>query len=177
MALQLNELEMPKASFAAAVTSQAGNGFDDNGSDVEYSYEALKAYQMLYQPKHYDGKFLHSWVMLNLQRNLPQNVTKAQLQQLGLERRIRLAVPDYVALGHVLLQTDLIATVPARFAERICATLALEQRRVPVQLPESVIHQIWHGRAHRDPAHRWMRGLLHRVFAERPTLAQPHHAG
>lgn len=55
---------------------------NDNGSDVEYSYEALKAYQMLYQPKHYDGKFLHSWVMLNLQRNLPQNVTQAQLQEL-----------------------------------------------------------------------------------------------
>lgn len=49
---------------------------------MEYSYEALKAYQMLYQPKHYDGKFLHSWVMLNLQRNLPQNVTQAQLQEL-----------------------------------------------------------------------------------------------
>lgn len=55
---------------------------NDNGSDVEYSYEALKAYQMLYQPKHYDGKFLLSWVMLNLQRNLPQNVTKAQINQL-----------------------------------------------------------------------------------------------
>lgn len=55
---------------------------NDNGSDVEYSYEALKAYQMLYQPKHYDGKFLQSWVMLNLERNLPQNVTKAQLRQL-----------------------------------------------------------------------------------------------
>ncbi|WP_090133935.1 type VI secretion system membrane subunit TssM [Kosakonia oryziphila] len=55
---------------------------NDNGSDVEYSYEALKAYQMLYQPKHYDGKFLHSWVMLNLERNLPQNVTQAQIRQL-----------------------------------------------------------------------------------------------
>ncbi|WP_249925647.1 ImcF-related family protein, partial [Escherichia coli] len=55
---------------------------NDNGSDAEYSYEALKAYQMLYQPKQYDGKFLLSWVMLNLQRNLPQNVTQAQLRQL-----------------------------------------------------------------------------------------------
>ena len=55
---------------------------NDNGSDVEYSYEALKAYQMLYLPKKYDGKFLTSWVMLNLQRNLPQNVTQAQLRQL-----------------------------------------------------------------------------------------------
>ncbi|TCW16599.1 type VI secretion system protein ImpL [Raoultella sp. BIGb0138] len=55
---------------------------NDNGSDVEYSYEALKAYQMLYQPKQYDGKFLLSWIMLNLQRNLPQNITQAQLRQL-----------------------------------------------------------------------------------------------
>ncbi|MGR7644838.1 type VI secretion system membrane subunit TssM [Klebsiella aerogenes] len=55
---------------------------NDNGSDAEYSYEALKAYQMLYQPKQYDGKFLLSWVMLNLQRNLPQNVMQAQLRQL-----------------------------------------------------------------------------------------------
>jgi type VI secretion system protein ImpL len=55
---------------------------NDDGSDAEYSYEALKAYQMLYQPKQYDGKFLLSWVMLNLQRNLPQNVTQAQLRQL-----------------------------------------------------------------------------------------------
>lgn len=37
---------------------------------------------MLYQPKQYDGKFLLSWVMLNLQRNLPQNVTQTQLRQL-----------------------------------------------------------------------------------------------
>ncbi|AUX92254.1 type VI secretion system membrane subunit TssM [Mixta gaviniae] len=54
----------------------------DNGSDADYSYEALKAYQMLYQPQHYDGKFLHAWVMLNVRRNLPQNVTQAQISQL-----------------------------------------------------------------------------------------------
>ncbi|WP_168403811.1 type VI secretion system membrane subunit TssM [Erwinia amylovora] len=55
---------------------------NDNGSDADYSYEALKTYQMLYQPQHYDGKFLHAWLMLNLQRNLPQNITQAQLKQL-----------------------------------------------------------------------------------------------
>ncbi|MGK9172957.1 type VI secretion system membrane subunit TssM [Yokenella regensburgei] len=55
----------------------------DNGQDAEYSYEALKAYQMLYQPKHYDGKFLHAWVMLNLERNLPATMTKAQLRRMA----------------------------------------------------------------------------------------------
>ena len=95
---------------------------------------------------------------------------EAQLQRLGLQRRIRLTVPDYVALGHVLLHTDLVATVPERFAERICATLALERRPLPVRLPDSVIHQVWHGRAHRDTAHIWLRQLLQRVFAHGKAL-------
>lgn len=73
----LEQMLLPEV--AMRVTTWLRN---DNGSDVEYSYEALKAYQMLYQPKHYDGKFLHSWVMLNLERNLPQNVTKAHIRQL-----------------------------------------------------------------------------------------------
>lgn len=54
----------------------------DNGSDVEYSYEALKAYKMLYTPAHYDGAFLYSWVVLNLERTLGQDITRTQLTEL-----------------------------------------------------------------------------------------------
>lgn len=54
----------------------------DNGSDVEYSYEALKAYLMLYQPRQYDGEFLLSWVMLNLRRQLPKTIPESQFGQL-----------------------------------------------------------------------------------------------
>lgn len=96
---------------------------------------------------------------------------EAQLQRLGLQRRIRLTVPDYVALGHVLLHTDLIATVPERFAERICTTLALTRQPVPVRLAPSVIHQVWHARTHRDTAHRWLRALLQHTFADNPVAA------
>ncbi|MFS2222868.1 type VI secretion system membrane subunit TssM [Pantoea sp. B65] len=53
-----------------------------DGSDADYRYEALKAYQMLYQPKQYDGKFLRAWLMLNIQRSLPAGVTQLQLNQL-----------------------------------------------------------------------------------------------
>jgi len=55
---------------------------NDDGSDVDYSYEALKAYQMLYRPKQYDGKLLRTWIMLNLQRQLPAGVTQEQLKQI-----------------------------------------------------------------------------------------------
>lgn len=67
------------AQVAQQITGWLRN---DNGSDADYSYEALKAYQMLYLPKHYDGKFLHAWVMFNLQRNLPQSITRDRLSQL-----------------------------------------------------------------------------------------------
>lgn len=73
----LKQLLMPQV--AQLITTWLRN---DNGSDADYSYEALKAYQMLYQPKHYDGKFLHAWLMLNIQRNQPQNITQQQIKQL-----------------------------------------------------------------------------------------------
>ena len=38
------------------------------------------------------------------------------MQRAGLQRDIRLEVPHFVAVGHILQNTDLIATVPERFA-------------------------------------------------------------
>jgi type VI secretion system protein ImpL len=55
---------------------------DDPGTDNEYSRNALRAYQMLYQPRNYDGEFLRGWLMQNLQRSLPANVSARDLQQL-----------------------------------------------------------------------------------------------
>ncbi len=55
---------------------------DDPGTDNDYSRNALRAYQMLYQPRNYDGEFLRGWLMQNLQRTLPDNVSARDLQQL-----------------------------------------------------------------------------------------------
>ena len=73
----LRQLLLPLV--AQAITHWLRN---DNGSDADYSYEALKAYQMLYLPERYDGKFLHAWLMLNVQRSLPSGVTQQQIKQL-----------------------------------------------------------------------------------------------
>ncbi len=55
---------------------------DDPGTDNAYSRNALRAYQMLYQPRNYDGTFLRSWLFENLQRTLPADVSVRDLQQL-----------------------------------------------------------------------------------------------
>lgn len=102
---------------------------------------------------------------------------EAELQRRGLRRRIRLTVPNYVALGHVLASTDLIATVPERFAERVAGALALVTQPLPLRLAGGTIHQLWHERAHRDVGQRWLRELVARLFADGASRVARSDAG
>ncbi len=90
----------------------------------------------------------------------------AALAVQGLQRRFRLTVPHYVALGDVLGHSDLIATVPERFALRVAQPFGLALRPLPLAVEGSAIHQFWHGRLHRDPGHQWLRALVVRLFAD-----------
>lgn len=55
---------------------------NDMGGDPDFSFEALKAYRMLYEPEHYDGKFLRAWVIFNLQRTSGPSTSKAAWEAL-----------------------------------------------------------------------------------------------
>ncbi|WP_340608880.1 type VI secretion system membrane subunit TssM [Xenorhabdus bharatensis] len=52
-------------------------------NDIDKTYTTLKAYQMLYQPAHYDGNFLRNWVMRYLKADLASDTSQIQFQQLG----------------------------------------------------------------------------------------------
>ena len=88
------------------------------------------------------------------------------LARLKLRRRVRLTVPDYVSLGHVLASTDLVATVPQRFGERVSASLGLVVRPLPVRAPTSTIHQFWHAGLHGDAGHQWLRARIAALFGD-----------
>lgn len=95
----------------------------------------------------------------------------AALERHGVRRRVRLTVPHYVALGDVLGHSDLMATVPERFAQRVTAPFGLTTRPLPVDVEGSAIHQFWHGRLHRDPGHQWLRLQMARLFGDHPQTA------
>jgi DNA-binding transcriptional LysR family regulator len=88
------------------------------------------------------------------------------LEKQKLLRNFKLTVPHYVALGDVLQHSDLIATVPERFADRILQPYNLVKRHLPIAIDESAIHQFWHGRLHRDPGHQWLRGRIAKLFGD-----------
>ena len=84
----------------------------------------------------------------------------------GIQRRIRLRVPHFVAIGHILRSGDMIATVPERLAQSIAEPFGLVWRPHPVALPQIAINLFWHAKLHRDPGNQWLRGLLFDQFAD-----------
>lgn len=88
------------------------------------------------------------------------------LERQGLQRHIRLTVPHYAALGDVLSHSELIATVPERFAQRVTHPFGLCIRALPLAVDPSAIHQCWHSRLHRDPGHQWLRGQIGQLFGD-----------
>lgn len=97
---------------------------------------------------------------------------EAALAREGLRRDVRLTLPHHVALAPVLRHTDLLATVPERFAQSVMVPWGLTMRPLPVKVAGSAIHQFWHARAHRDPGHRWLRQWVARHFSDGAKLAQ-----
>jgi DNA-binding transcriptional LysR family regulator len=98
------------------------------------------------------------------------------LERLGVARRVALTVPHYAALGPVLASTDLLATVPERFAERVTQPFGLVTRPLTTRLPISTICQLWHAHQHREPGHQWLRAQVAQLFGSPQAAARekPH---
>lgn len=88
------------------------------------------------------------------------------IERQGIERKVRLSVPHYIAVGHILQATDLVATMPSRLAERLVEPFGLRYVPHPVKLPELSIEMFWHARLHRDPGNQWLRRLIFELFAD-----------
>ena len=88
------------------------------------------------------------------------------LERSGVRRRVRLAVPHFVAVGHILRHTDMVATVPERLAQVLVEPFGLSFAAHPAKLPEIAIKVFWHAKVHKDPASQWLRDLVFKTFAD-----------
>jgi len=84
----------------------------------------------------------------------------------GVERSVRLTVPHYVSVGHILRGSELIATVPERLADRLVEPFGLVKVPHPAKLPDVAINVFWHAKYHRAPANRWLRGVVFELFGD-----------
>ncbi|MBL8489483.1 MAG: hypothetical protein JNM82_01740, partial [Rhodocyclaceae bacterium] len=88
-----------------------------------------------------------------------------ELARLGVSRRIRLRCRQYGTACRTASMTDLLATMPARYASVVNKPYG--NRVFPLPLPGTHLELFlyWHENAERDPASRWLRDLLKDVIA------------
>lgn len=96
-------------------------------------------------------------------------IVERALRAQGIERRVALQVPDFLAAVMLVARTDLLCTVPAKLAQAAAGSLPVQSFPAPVELPGFSIHQYWHPRAHPDAAVRWLRERIAERFAEPPA--------
>jgi DNA-binding transcriptional LysR family regulator len=82
------------------------------------------------------------------------------IQRRGVRRNVRLSVPHFIALGHILARTDLIATVPERYVRESMAPFGLTYLPHPVPIPEFDVNLFWHAKFLKEPGNQWLRALI-----------------
>jgi len=100
--------------------------------------------------------------LITLQGDLRGAVDVA-LEKLGHKRHIAVAVSNFVSAGWVVSESDYILTCPSRLSARLRQYLPLEEHPTPIKMDGFIVNQVWHQRTHKEPLHRWFRGLLHEV--------------
>lgn len=90
----------------------------------------------------------------------------AMLERAGIKRNVKLHVPNFVAVAHILQSTDMVAIVPAAYAKRTFGSENLSTAPCPVEIPAIGINILWHAQNHRDPGNQWLRQLVFEQFSE-----------
>ena len=78
-------------------------------ADLELSYEALRAYLMMYEPARYDAAYMKTWILADLNKILPTNFTTEHYNLL--EQHIDNLVSNGVLISPFPKDEDLVALV------------------------------------------------------------------
>lgn len=76
-------------------------------------------------------------------------------------RDVKLTVTHYHRCAAIVMQSDLIATVPGN---AVMGMDGLQTYALPFRMPQARVRQFWHRRAHTDAAHKWLRQLIAQVI-------------
>jgi|SoiMethySBSTD1v2_1073268.scaffolds.fasta_scaffold16205_8 DNA-binding transcriptional LysR family regulator len=113
----------------------------------------------------------HGHVVVRL-GNEQSNVIQSEFVRRGLERRVALEVPSFLAGLFAVANSDLLMNAPIPLVHEAATALKLAMRAAPIHLPRVRVSLFWHERFQGDSAHRWARervfDIARQAFAEVP---------
>lgn len=99
-------------------------------------------------------------------RKIGQALEDIELGQLGFERSIKLRCQHYWTACKVVGNSDLILTMPERYARASNASLSNQIIAFPMEVRAPDLFLYWHASAGNDPANRWLREQIIASFQQ-----------
>lgn len=82
------------------------------------------------------------------------------LAEKGLKRKVRMAIPSYLAAPHCVAFSDMLVTLPESVAKQHVGILPVKIFDIPAEARPFTVSMVWHERNHDDPAHHWLRAKV-----------------
>ncbi|AUT65532.1 LysR family transcriptional regulator [Paraburkholderia terrae] len=98
------------------------------------------------------------------------------LGRLGVRRNVKLRIPHFAAVGHILSETDMIAALPGRLVNHSIVPFNLAWAPLPIKLDPIPLNVFWSAKYHRDPANQWLRAMMFDTFSEGAPHVSPDQA-
>lgn len=98
-------------------------------------------------------------VLVSSRRSGP-GLEDAELNRQGFKRRIRLRCQHYFAACRVVSETDLLLTMPERYARIANRQYGNQILPFPMGMPSMDAYLYWHASVDKEPASRWLREQL-----------------
>ena len=114
------------------------------------------------------AQFLEAQHAVVHQEGKSHEVFEGALAAQGLERRVVLSIPHFLAIPLVIAESDLIVTVPYAIGMSFARMTGLRILRPPIQVAPAEVKQHWHVRFHHDRVNRWLRGAVAELFLDKP---------
>ena len=90
-----------------------------------------------------------------------------ELDKMGHKRHVAVHLPNFVPAARVVMDSNLLLTVPRLFAEDMVETVPeMVLHELPFATREFDYSMIWHEKFQHDAAHIWFRGLLRQAFLD-----------
>lgn len=115
-----------------------------------------------------DGYLAQEHILASSRRRGP-GLEDLELSRMGLQRRVRMRCQHYFAACRVVSQTDLLLTMPERYARVLNQQFDNQILPLPLAMPQIDSYLYWHANVDNDPANRWLREQLSQVLGALPA--------
>lgn len=97
-------------------------------------------------------------------------VVDTLLAQKNLKRNIFVRIPHFLAVGHIIADSDLIVTLPRRLGELLSQQHRIVLINPPLKIPQFPIYLYWHARNQNNPIHQWIRKMIQTSYGKSGLL-------